>query len=152
MEIDGSEWQSSVRAEWLTFDARRWPDLDGAGLASVRDPGMLEASVYFTAIHQPAELLAFRLQRRTGARFDGSIEVSCELELLDGTTLPRSTVVWSGEIEFEEIQIVPENLFPKPLTPDEASGVLAAFIDPSGFAPPERGDHGWVFRPLDAAV
>ena len=188
MEIDGSEWRSSVRVEWLTFDLRRWPDLSGAELAAVRDPGMLEASVYFTAIHQPADLLAFRVQRlppgspqhlapgdasisidassasidrdaterrvEMGAapRFDGSIEVSCELELLDGTTLPRSTVIWTGEMEFEGIHIVPENLFPKPLTPAEAIGVLGAFIDPSDFAPPEREDRQWTFLPLDPSA
>jgi hypothetical protein len=150
VEIDGSEWSSSVLLDWLTFDVRGWPDLDGVDATALRLPDLAEASVYFMDFHQTVELVTFRLDRVGGARFDATVELSGELELLDGTRMPRSPIVWRGPVELTGVVIVPENLFPKPLTAQEATAVLAAFIDPSGFSAPERDATQWAFSPLES--
>jgi hypothetical protein len=149
--IDESEWTPSVSVEWLTFPVRRWPELDGAELADVRSPREIEALMYFMDFHQPADLLEFGLRRLSGRRFEISAVVSCELEYLDGTRLPRASIAWRGLVELTRIEIVRSNLFPKPSTTEEAIAVLAVFIDPSDFSRPTADDDIFAFEPLEEA-
>jgi hypothetical protein len=148
VEVNGSEWSVSLMVEWLTFDIRRWVDLDTAGVAVDERRDGVEASVYFTDMHQPAELDHLRLRRLGDCRFDVDVAVTCELEQLDGTRLPPRSIAWRGEMSFDRISIVRENLFPKPSTPGEATAVLASFLDPTDFEPPLLDEHAFVFHPI----
>ena len=148
VELDENEWPVSMMVEWLTFDVRRWVDIDTATLADAARRAGIEASVYFTDIHQPAELEALRLRRLSECRFDVDVTVTCALELLDGTKLPPRSIGWRGEATFDRVIIIRENLFPKPSTPDEATAVLRVFLDPADFAPPVRDDSTYLFHPI----
>ena len=152
VDLDGSEWSVSLMVEWLTFDVRRWVDLDTTTRPELVQRDGVETSVYFTDMHQPAALDHLRLRRAGGCRFDVEVSVTCELEGLDGTKLPRRSIVWRGDVPFQRISIMRENLFPKPSTPDEATGILASFIDPAGFEPPVQEERSFHFHPICTAV
>ena len=151
IEHDGSEWPALVSVDWLTFDIRRWTELHGVDRARIHKPELVEASVYFMEIFQPAELVSLELRRINGVRFEAAVALSCELEMLDGTPLPRSTIAWRGPVELEGIVIERSNLFPKPSSRDEAIAVLDAFIDPADFSIPSGDDERFVFTPRESA-
>ena len=152
VEMDESEWAVSLMVEWLTFDVRRWVDLDTTARPDLPRRDGVETSVYFADIHQPASLDYLRLRRASGCRFDLEVGVTCELERVDGTKLPGRSIVWRGAVPFQRIIIMRENLFPKPSTPDEATSILASFIDPAGFEPPMRDERSFDFHPICATV
>jgi hypothetical protein len=146
VQLDGSEWEPALLVDWMTFPVRRWQDLNVTANDLV-DPAMTEASLYFTDIHQPVVLQDFRLRATGGDAFEASFTVSAELTTLHGETMPAMTIAWRGVLRFVGVYIVPENLFPKPQTADDATAVLAPFIDPSGFDPPSRDEVRFLFAP-----
>ena len=54
----------------------------------------------------------------------------------------RASVPYTGVI------VVPDNLFPKPATPAEVTGIVSSCLDTSLYVAPERAGHAFRLRPL----
>ena len=147
VEWEGEEWETSLACEWLRWPVRNWTQLNGASLVSAVHPEEAECSFYF-AEHHPVKLEALSIVRVQGTlRFQVQARGSLDLNghgHLDGREIQFSL---EGEAEFEGLIVVPDNLFPKPINPLEASAALSPFIDLDNFEPPEWDRFRYVLAP-----
>ena len=143
----GEEWETSLSCEWLTWPLHDWTQLDGAGLVSIIDTGSIECSFYLSE-HYPATLMALTLRRILATnRF--VVSMSGEVEITGFEELDE-TVTFSVEFEAElgELVVVPDNLFPKPSTEQEATTALAPFINTANLQAPQWDRFRYVFSPM----
>jgi hypothetical protein len=145
--LDGATWEVSMSCEWIVWPARRWLDLDGASLSSVRIPDLVEASFYI-AEHHTGTVTALSLRRRTGASFDVTAGLTVDIDLPDGTALPDAKILADTTITFDGIYVLPNNLVPKPNTPELATAALAPFLSPADFTEPRWDRFRYVFEPI----
>ena len=125
--------------------------MDGVGLLVVRFPDIVEASFYI-AEHHLGKATSLSLHRRTGALFDVTASLTVDLVLPNGTVLPDAEIQAAATVTFNGIYVLPDNLFPKPNTPELAKAALAPFILPSDFAEPRWERFKYVFEPLEGAA
>lgn len=147
----GEEWETSLCCEWLEWPLNDWSQLDGAGFESGMDAGFIECSFYLSQ-HYPATLTALKLRRiaatsRFAVSMSGEVEIS-GLEELDGMA-PFSV---EFEAELGELVVVPDKLFPKPSTEQEATSALAPFISVANLQAPKWDRFRYVFFPMTQEV
>jgi hypothetical protein len=138
----GETWDSSLTIEWITLGAREFA---GAYPISSASSPRAEASLYL-AEHHPVD--SWNAQVSWGAS-----SPQCVFDYdarLDFPGLARDPVLglhFTGRVSlnFDGFIVVPENLFPKPATVDEATVLLRQHFD----APCLAVQEAWrcVFRP-----
>lgn len=145
--VDREEWEASLSCEWLRWPVRDWTGLDGMSLDVALDAETVECAVYLGEHHE-ARLASLTLTRVSGTpRFRVRAVGTVDLEGFDeigGPALPFSI---DAEVDVGGLNVVPENLFPKPATPAEAAAVLAPFISLDHLGPPEWDRFRYVFAP-----
>ena len=149
--LDGATWDVSMSYEWMVWPARRWVDLDGAGLSSVRLPDFVEASFYI-AEHHLGTASDLSLRRRAGVSFDVTASLTVDIDLPDGTALSDVKIQADATITFDGIYVLPNNLVSKPNTPELAKAALAPFLSPADFAEPKWDRFRYVFEPIAEAA
>jgi len=82
VRLDNDDWYSSFAVEWMTFPFDRWRQLDGMSLADVRQPDLVESSLYLFNEHHPAELRHLRFRETDRAIFE--VEYSAVADVNDG--------------------------------------------------------------------
>jgi hypothetical protein len=142
IEVDGSEWLTSLAVEWLRFPVRSWRAL--ADAAPILD--LAETSLY-CAYHQDAQLEHLSLAARAEASFDLSLRVRAALDVPGAGTLSEGELALTMPATLEEMIVVRDNLFPKPSSPAEAAAVLGSYLDPAEFEPAVDDGFRYVFRP-----
>ena len=148
-EIDmGYEtWTPSLTAEWIVFPARRWLDLDGLGLADVRKPKLIEASVYAFGEHQLGDLRDLSLTRGRGPAFKAHVELVLDLVDDEGRVQRGARIEATQRLDFDGILVLPDNLSPKPNSAKKAQAVVAKFLDTDTLEPPVWDEFRYVFAP-----
>ena len=145
---NNEDWNCSFTTEWFVLPVAHWSDLDGITLSDVRNGQSIESSLYL-GDHHPATLDAISLTRITGTRrFLVNIEAKVDIggfDDLGGVGIPISL---HGEAVFTGLVVVPENLHPKPDTPQKAVEALSAFISLSELREPEWQEFRYVFQPV----
>jgi hypothetical protein len=142
LEVDGSEWPTSLAVEWLRFPVRSWRAL--ADTPPVLD--LAETSLY-CAYHQDAQLVHLSLAAQSETSFDLSLTVRATLEVPGLGPLPEGELALTMPATLEEVIVVRDNLFPKPSSPAEAAEALGRFLDPEEFEPAVYEGFRYVFRP-----
>jgi hypothetical protein len=141
--------ETSLICEWLQWRVSDWTGIDGASLRSAVDSASVECS-FDLAEHHPVVLSSIALKRINANRFlvgiAGAVTVS-GFDELDG----QSVFSIEGEADFTGLVLVPDNLFPKPSTEQEAADELAKFIDTSNLLPPQWDRFRYVFAPSAAS-
>jgi hypothetical protein len=144
---DDEEHECSVTCEWLVWPSRDWRQLDGATLATVTKPKVIESSFYL-ADHHPVGLEQLELSRSDiGAQFRVKVAGTFTLEgfdELDGTDMKFSL---EGEVDFEGLVVVPGNLMSKPQSESEVLKAVAPYADLVNFDPPIFDGFRYVLRP-----
>jgi hypothetical protein len=116
-------------------------------LNHVRGAESIESSLYL-AEHHPARIETLSVTRVTGTRrFLVNVEAKVDIDGLgdlDGVGVPVSL---QGEAEFTGFVIVPENLEPKPDTPQKAREALKAFISLNELSEPRWQKFRYLFQP-----
>ena len=136
--------------EWLTWNIKRWTELDGLGLSDLLLPELAESSLYL-AEHQPTTLEALRIRRRAGSKFDVSLTVVGDIQLPHGQDRFATRISQTALVDFDDVYVVTDNLFPKPDTADEAARVVDQFLRSDDFEPPMRDRFRYVLSPQPSA-
>ena len=143
---EGEDWECAVLCEWLQWPVRDWEGLDGATLNSSTEPSSVECSVYFTA-HHPVRIDSLSVRRVPHAtRFE--IELSGSFDLkgygeLDAQNIP---LVLRGEVDFEGVVVVPDNLLPKPESPSDVVRMVEPFLATDNLGEPEWDRFRYVLK------
>lgn len=146
LEAAGESWDRSIQCEWLTWNVKRWTEPDGVCLANVSAPDMVECSLYL-AEHQPLLLESLRIRRHAGAEFSATVTARGRVEMPDGHVHPSTLFSVDALLRFEGIYVVPDNLFPKPGTEEDAARVVEPFISVDDFEPPIRDQFRFELSP-----
>lgn len=148
IEYDGSEWHCSTMIEWMQFPVRDWRSINDSHVAIAIEHEMVEASFYLTR-HDWAMVKDFRLKHITANRFRAYVKAFVNFQGFTGDDVnPDMEITAETDIEYTGLIIVPDNLFPKPDTPQRVSEVVSQFADPAAYHPPEKDDFRYVLRPV----
>lgn len=148
IEYDGSEWDCSASIEWLQFPVRDWRSLNDSHVATAIENELVESSFYLTR-HDWATVKDFRLKHIADNRFRVCLKAVVDFQGFTGDDVdPEMEITAETDIEYTEMIIVPDNLFPKPSTAQQVSEVVAQFADPAAYHPPEKDDFRYMLRPV----
>jgi hypothetical protein len=131
----------------MTLSARSWRSLDGLLLSDCSQPDLIECTYYQNSEHHWANLnsLSFRCAKQIG---ELSVTLSLHIPSETNSDEPAITMTVEGEVIFEGIIVVPGNLSPSPVTPQEAAKTAAAFADLERFREPIWDRFRYVFGPI----
>jgi hypothetical protein len=87
------------------------------------------------------------LRNQHDERFNVEAKVQVNIDDLEGKTIPNVVLEAEVEASFDGLIVVPDNLNPKPVTPDEATRALKPFADVSAYSSPMFDEFRWIFRP-----
>lgn len=142
----GEELITSVLCDWVTLPTRDWRAMSKVRLEDMPRKDLLESSFYL-GFHLDVEIKKFEiaLDREDYFRVHavGHFDLN-GFEELDGSAIPFEI---AGSIQFKELTITADNLFPKPNGLAEAKAVVREFIDLDGFEEPTRDESRYLFRP-----
>ena len=125
--------ECSITCEWLEWPIRSWKQLHGMSLSTVRNPALVECSLYF-AEHHPIRLEKLELRRSGGGtRFRISLAGAFDLDGFDKHDGMNMRFSIESDIEFEGLIVVPDNLFPKPQGESEILQALQPFVELGAF-------------------
>lgn len=148
IEYDGSEWDCSTMIEWMQFPVRDWRSLNGAHASTAIEDELVESSFYLTR-HDWATVKELTLKHIADNRFRASLTAIVDFQGFTGDDVdPEMEVTAETDIEYTGIIIVPDNLFPKPNTPQHVSEVVAQFADLAAYHTPEQDGFRYVMRPV----
>ena len=139
-------WECSFQCEWMTWPVRTIDDLDGVGLTQLRQPDLVEATMYVDALHQWVTVSQLAVRRAVGAGYQADIAGEYELEANGRRQSGQFQL--QCDLVFEGIIVVPENLTPRPSNPKEVAEVVAPFISLAGFKEPRLDGFRYLLRPL----
>lgn len=138
------EWPTSITCEWLVWSLSDWTGLNGASYESVKRPDLVECSFYLSE-HHPVALQALTLRAIPATdRFTVSVRGEVDIEGFDELDRKYAFAV-EYEVEFRGLVVVPDNLYPKPSSGQEAAAALAPFIKLADFQDPEWDRFRYVF-------
>ena len=138
--------ECSISIDWLTFEATRFEQLSGEGLANVRDPRGIEASLYL-GTHQEIRLRTLEF----GVASSSVVQLRVAGDLAEparGQDPEHCRIDLTCDIEFEGVVVVPQNLVPKPGSVEEARAAITPFFEPETLASGEREDFRYLFPPI----
>jgi hypothetical protein len=140
-------WDCSMTSEWIRFGVRNWRDLNNSRLTVPPDDGLVESSFYMTE-HDLASSTDLSLAYLAENRFRIRLEMTIDFHgYIGGDANPEMRVAAETEIEYTGLVVIPENLFPKPLTPQLVKNVASEFVDLSAYHEPEKEQHRFLLRP-----
>lgn len=131
----------------LRWPIRDWRQLSGQTVTASKDQLHPEASLYLFAQHQPVTSIMLSLRNQHDERFNVEAKVQVNIDDLEGKTIPNVVLEAEVEASFDGLIVVPDNLNPKPVTPDEATRALKPFADVSAYSSPMFDEFRWIFRP-----
>ncbi|WP_157315104.1 hypothetical protein [Chitinibacter sp. GC72] len=142
----GEEWETALTCEWLQWPIQNWVLLNGANIGLATNPSIVECSFYLTE-HIPVAIKDITLTRiDDSTHFVVGISGQMELEgfgELDG--ISQFTI--HSEVVFQGVAVVPDNLFPKPVTEADATNVLSSFINVDNLNAPIWDKFRYLFTP-----
>jgi hypothetical protein len=145
--VGDEQWPCAVSCDWLTWSLHDWEQLDGATLATVTAPEMVECSFYL-GDHHTVRLHALQMARIGGtSRFRVALSGDFDLrgfEALDGTRIPLAV---QADVEFTGVIVLPDSLSPKPSTPELATAVVGDFLATLNLGSPEWDRFRFVLAP-----
>lgn len=122
------DWDISAAVEWIRFGKSQSP-LDNIVELSARAQPDAEASFYL-AEHWPSDDWQLRIEPTTGNKlWNAEFGFIIDFAGLDDDPVPNLNVAGSAAIGFAGFIVVPENLFPKPGTAEEAASLLAQYVE-----------------------
>lgn len=137
----------SFSTEWIILPVQSWNDLNGVDLTKVRNPELVEASLYLGE-HVAVTLILLKLDRIANTpRFRVHLEASVDIDGFGVLDVRNIHFSLNGEADFEGIVIVPDNLRPRPNTPVKATAVVSAFISLRELGKPEWQRFRFLFPP-----
>jgi hypothetical protein len=138
----------SFGIEWLSWRARRWPELDGVTLGRVSGPVQPEASCYGAGEHQEARVESLELVRGKGATFIVSVRATIpRLFLDDGTKHVSVPLSFSSPLKLLGIDVLPDNISARPRSADAAARCVAEHLDVTDLLAPTWEGFKYVLRP-----
>lgn len=146
IEYADESWNCSMTCEWLRFDVKRWTDV-ATSLTLPADDDFAESSFYMTA-HDLASSTKLALSHLTANRFRAKLSMVIDFHGYTGDDAdPAMLVTADTEIEYSGLSILPDNLFPKPSTPDLAKNAASDFIDLNMYDEPVLQGHRFILKP-----
>lgn len=141
-----ADWECSMTTDWIPWKLRDWRNLEGQTLRCNYGDNDVEASFYLVE-HDQAEKIELSIGRRVADKFDVRMRLLVDFSGYFGDDADPELSV-SGELllSFTGI-VVPDSLFPKPVSAEDAAEIAAAFVDVDLFEQPENRGHGWLLRP-----
>jgi hypothetical protein len=142
-----NEVECSMTCEWITWPIRDWRDLDGRQIDLNYGEDGVESSFYTTR-HDFGNHTTLSVRHRIENRFAVSMSMLVDfLGYYGGDENPAMMVHAEADVPFTGLIILPENLFPKPITIAEVESVAADFVDLSSFRAPELRHRGFILCP-----
>ena len=112
-------------------------------LSRLLHPELVEASIYLADEHHPVTVSNMEVRRKTVGEYrietSGSAKLDVNGRLIYGPFHLHCDVSCGGVV------VIPDNLFPKPANPNEASVALAQFIGLDGLRKARWEDFKYVF-------
>jgi hypothetical protein len=142
---EGEDWECSLAIDWLTWPLQRWRELAGMNLGTVRQPELVESSLYLVGAHHPVTL--HRLTLQTGAGQGIVCEVNGAARLALDETERTLAVAISCSLLFTGVIVAAGNLIPKPQTPHDAAATVTPFLSLEGLRPAQPDGGRFVFEP-----
>jgi hypothetical protein len=148
IKYEGDEWECSMTCEWIPWRIRDWRNLHNLELRVGGDDQLIESSFYM-AEHDEGRETSLRLQHQEGHLFKVRMSMVVDFTGYTGRDRnPEMSVAGEALVPFKGVYVVPENLFPKPMTVSEVKEVAQDFIDLSAHREPYREKHKFIFEPL----
>jgi hypothetical protein len=148
VEYDESEWDCSVMIEWMRFPVRDWRLLNDSHVAEAMKDELVEASFYLTR-HDWATVKELTLKHIADNRFRACLKLVVDFQGFTGDDVdPEMEITAETDIEYTGIIVVPDNLFPKPNTPEQVMEVVSQFANPAAYHSPEKDDFRFMLRPV----
>lgn len=134
--------------EWMQFPIRDWRSLNDSHVAAAMKDELVEASFYLTR-HDWATVKELSLRHIVDHRFRVCLKLVVDFQGFTGDDVdPEMEVTAATDIEYTGIIVVPDNLFPKPNTPEQVMEVVSQFANPTAYHYPERDDFRYMLRPV----
>lgn len=146
IELDGCEWEISTGAEWIHWPVSSWADLDGVSLQSCTNQSEVESSFYL-AQHHDIDIHKLHIEKTNNCYsvdFVGEFELSGFGNEFDG----KVAIDLSSELTLEGIIVVPDNMFPKPSTPEEVRTLVEPLFDMSQLGEPQKEGFRYIIKPV----
>jgi hypothetical protein len=140
--------ECSISIDWLTFAATRFEQLSAVGLASVRDPRGIEASIYL-GTHRDIRLRTLEF----GVASSSVVQLRVAGDLAEparGQDPEHCRIDLTCDIEFEGVVVVPQSLVPKPGSVEEARAAIAPYFELETLASGDWEDFRYLFPPIRA--
>lgn len=147
IEYADESWDCSMTSEWIRFGVRNWRDLDECSLTVSPDDDFIESSFYMTE-HDPGFSTDLSLSYLDTNRFHIRMQMIVDYHgYSGGDANPDMLVAAETEVDYTGLIVVPDNLFPKPSTPQMVNEVAEDFVNLSVYCEPEADRHRFVLRP-----
>lgn len=141
VHLDGEELHCSLGVDWLTLPLQGWRDLDGASLADVQQPELVECSLYLFEQHHWAELKHLKLRQADANAFEADYSIVANVD--DGSGQRLFNVHGKATLRLVAIS-VSDTLAP---TEVEASTAVSEFIALDELTGPQKEASKFIFRP-----
>lgn len=135
----------SFQCEWIVWPVKTVCELDGMGLAQVKHPDMVEATVYLASEHHWITVSDLVIRHTAGDHYQLTVGGTLDIDL-DGQEL-RGPFSLECEIVLEGIVVVPANFSPEPSNPAEVESMVSPFFSLAGLEEPRFDGFRYVLRP-----
>ena len=109
---------------------------------------LVEASFYLTR-HDRATVKELSIKHIADNRFRAYIKLVVDFQGFTGDDVDlEMEITAETEIEYTGIIVVPDNLFPKPNTPEQVMEIVSQFASPAAYHSPEKDDFRYLLRPV----
>jgi hypothetical protein len=148
-EDEGADerWPCTLLCDWIAWPVHNWRKISGLTLESCVGPVAVEASLYFLNQHQWLSEIELSFQHSHDDRFRVRGRFAADLEDLEGNILKGTRAQFDLEARFVGLSVLPDNLFPKPETEEQAMEALGRFADLQAYERPLRKQRSWIFMP-----
>jgi hypothetical protein len=144
-----SMFETAATCEWITWPTRSWRKLAGNSLSKSSRLVEPETSFYLEE-HYVADRAELQIDAVVDTMVSLRLSLTANIEGLHGEIYPNTTISAHAKIPFVGIYVLPDNLFPKPGTAEEATTLLAQYFDISELETPEWERFRFTFRPRAA--
>lgn len=143
------EFSCSTTCEWIAWPLRDWKELDQRQLDVDYGENGIESSFYMSR-HDIATHTKLSLRQKQNNVFRVSLDMVVEfLGYFGGDEDHAMPIHAEVDVPFIGLLVIPDNLFPKPSSPNDLRKVASQFVDLSAYEGPEPWkSHGFIFRPV----
>jgi hypothetical protein len=148
IRYEHEDWECSMTCEWIPWRVRDWRDLHNLELKVGPDNQPIESSFYMVE-HDRGKETNLLLQRHEGNLFKARMAMTVDFTGLTGRDEnPEMFVAGETIVPFKGVFVIPENLFPKPMTVAEVKYIAKEYIELSAYREPYKEKHGFILEPL----